>query len=148
MRRRKFSFGDGLIDEEVSDLGEDWAKHADAVLADKDIIDNIPAHRVPGMREEIESVGATPRYLPPNSPDLNLIQLTFSKIMTHLRKAAEPAWSRDWCNRCLPQSQGMCQLGAARNVVGIISGSVRNRAARFCESSTFALCSSLRSWVC
>jgi hypothetical protein len=28
----------GLIGEEVSDLREDWMKHADAVLADEDIL--------------------------------------------------------------------------------------------------------------
>src|SRR5260370_8138438 len=37
MRRAQLSFGDGLIDEEVSDLREDWMKHADRVLADEDI---------------------------------------------------------------------------------------------------------------
>jgi IS5 family transposase len=31
MRRAQLSFGDGLIAEEVSDLREDWMKHADAV---------------------------------------------------------------------------------------------------------------------
>ena len=34
----QLSFGDGLIAEEVSDLREDWMKHADAVLADEDIV--------------------------------------------------------------------------------------------------------------
>src|SRR3984893_3851144 len=38
MRRRQLSFGDGLIAEEISDLREDWMKHADAVLADEDIV--------------------------------------------------------------------------------------------------------------
>src|ERR1700731_4861106 len=38
MRRRQLSFGDGLIAEEVSDLREDWMKHADEVLADEDIV--------------------------------------------------------------------------------------------------------------
>ena len=38
MRRAQLSFGDGLIDEEVSDLREDWMKHADAVLADEAIV--------------------------------------------------------------------------------------------------------------
>ena len=38
MRRAQLSFGDGLIAEEVSDLSEDWMKHADAVLADEDIV--------------------------------------------------------------------------------------------------------------
>ena len=38
MRRAQLSFGDGLIAEEVSDLREDWMKHADAVLADEAIV--------------------------------------------------------------------------------------------------------------
>jgi IS5 family transposase len=38
MRRKQLSFGDGLIAEEVSDLREDWMKHADAVLADEEIV--------------------------------------------------------------------------------------------------------------
>jgi transposase, IS5 family len=38
MRRAQLSFGDGLIAEEVSDLREDWMKHADVVLADEDIV--------------------------------------------------------------------------------------------------------------
>src|SRR5260370_27491071 len=38
MGRAQLSFGDGLIAEEVSDLREDWMKHADAVLADEDMV--------------------------------------------------------------------------------------------------------------
>ena len=38
MRRKQLSFGDGLIAEEVSDLCEDWMPHADAVLADEEIV--------------------------------------------------------------------------------------------------------------
>src|SRR6202521_1689045 len=38
MPRRQLSFGDGLIAEEVSDLREDWMTHADAVLADEEIV--------------------------------------------------------------------------------------------------------------
>src|SRR5258705_4692799 len=38
MRRTQLSFGDGLIAEEVSDLREDWMKHADSVLADEEIV--------------------------------------------------------------------------------------------------------------
>jgi transposase, IS5 family len=38
MRRRQLSFGDGLIAEEVSDLRESWMIHADAVLADEEVI--------------------------------------------------------------------------------------------------------------
>ena len=38
MRRAQLSFGDGLIAGEVSDLREDWMKHADVVLADEAIV--------------------------------------------------------------------------------------------------------------
>ena len=37
-RRAQRTFGDGLIAEEVRDLHEDWMKHADQVLADKEIV--------------------------------------------------------------------------------------------------------------
>ena len=37
-RRAQLSFGDGLIAEEVSDLREDWMKHADKVLDDEQIV--------------------------------------------------------------------------------------------------------------
>ncbi len=37
-RRAQRTFGDGLIAEEVKDLHEEWMKHADRVLADKEIV--------------------------------------------------------------------------------------------------------------
>jgi transposase len=53
------------------------------------IMDNLPVHKAPGVREMIEAVGATLLYLPPYSPDLNPIEQAFSKLKAHLRKAAE-----------------------------------------------------------
>jgi IS5 family transposase len=38
MRRVQLSFGDGLIAAEVSDLSQDWMKHADRVLDDEQIV--------------------------------------------------------------------------------------------------------------
>jgi Transposase domain (DUF772)/Transposase DDE domain len=38
MRRAQLGFGDGLIAEEVSDLREDWMRHADQILADEQIV--------------------------------------------------------------------------------------------------------------
>jgi transposase len=52
-------------------------------------MDNLPVHRVAGVEEAIEAMGATLIYLPPYSPDLNPIELAFSKVKAHLRKAAE-----------------------------------------------------------
>jgi IS5 family transposase len=37
-RRAQRTFGDGLIAEEVKDLHEEWMKHADRVLGDKEIV--------------------------------------------------------------------------------------------------------------
>jgi len=60
-------------------------------LKRKDIvmIDNLPAHKAAGVREAIEARGATLRYLPKYSPDLNPIEMSFSKLKADLRKAAE-----------------------------------------------------------
>jgi transposase len=52
-------------------------------------IDNLPAHKAAGVREAIEARGATLRYLPKYSPDLNPIEMSFSKLKADLRKAAE-----------------------------------------------------------
>jgi len=51
------------------------------------IADNLSSHKVAGVKEAIETVGATLRYLPPYSPDLNPIEQLFSKLKTMLRKA-------------------------------------------------------------
>src|SRR4029453_13876543 len=53
------------------------------------VMDNLPAHKVPGVREAIEAVGETGRYLPQYSPDLNPIEMPFSKFKAFLRKASE-----------------------------------------------------------
>jgi len=53
------------------------------------LMDHLPAHKVAGIAEAIEAAGATLIYLPKYSPDLNPIELAFSKLKAHLRKAAE-----------------------------------------------------------
>ena len=52
------------------------------------IMDNLSSHKVAGVREAIKAVGAFLLYLPPYSPDLNPIELAFSKLKALLRKAA------------------------------------------------------------
>jgi len=60
-------------------------------LAPGDIVvmDNLAAHKVCGVREAIETAGASVLYLPPYSPDLNPIEQLFAKLKALLRKAAE-----------------------------------------------------------
>lgn len=52
------------------------------------ILDNLASHKVRGVRETIEGVGAHVLYLPPYSPDLNPIELAFSKLRRLLRSLA------------------------------------------------------------
>jgi transposase len=53
------------------------------------VMDNLPVHKVAGVAEAIEAMGATLRYLPSYSPDLNPIELAFRQMKAHPRRAAE-----------------------------------------------------------
>jgi transposase len=63
------------------------------------VADNVSFHKVAGVEDEIQSVGASLRYLPQYSPDLNPIELVFHPLKTSLRKAAER--TIDGLNRCV-----------------------------------------------
>jgi transposase len=52
------------------------------------VMDNLPAHKVSGVREAIRAVGASLMYLPSYSPDLNPIEQLFAKLKALLRRSA------------------------------------------------------------
>jgi transposase len=52
------------------------------------VMDNLPAHKVAGVRETIEATGAMLLHLPPYSPDFNPIEMAFAKFKALLRSAA------------------------------------------------------------
>src|SRR3954451_24976096 len=60
------------------------------------VLDNLSAHKVPGIREAIEAAGAKLFYLPPYSPDFNPIEQLFAKLKALLRKAAERSVEGLW----------------------------------------------------
>lgn len=60
------------------------------------VLDNLPAHKPAAIREAIEAAGAVVLFLPPYSPDFNPIELAFSKMKAHLRKAAARALPGLW----------------------------------------------------
>jgi transposase len=60
------------------------------------VMDNLSSHKKPGVREAISQAGATLAYLPPYSPDLNPIELAFSKLKTLLRKFGERTVQALW----------------------------------------------------
>ena len=49
-------------------------------------MDNLTSHKVKGVIDPIIAVGASVIYLPPYSPDLNPIEMMWSKMKAYLRK--------------------------------------------------------------
>jgi transposase len=54
--------------------------------ADVVVMDNLGAHHATGIREAIEATGARVLFMPPYSPDLNAIELCWSKFKGVLRR--------------------------------------------------------------
>ena len=67
-------------------------------LAKGDIVfmDNLRTHKIDGVREAVAAAGATVRYLPAYSPDLNPIEMAFSKLKAALRKGAKRTVKELW----------------------------------------------------
>lgn len=57
------------------------------------VLDNLPAHKVAGIRQAVTARNAQLFYLPPYSPDMNPIEMAFSKLKALMRQ--EPARTID-----------------------------------------------------
>ena len=79
---------DGAMD------GPSFLAYVEQVLAptlnkgDIVFMDNLRTHKIDGVAAAIEAVDAKVRYLPAYSPDLNPIEMAFSKLKMALRKGA------------------------------------------------------------
>ena len=79
---------DGAMD------GPSFLAYVEQVLAptlrkgDIVLMDNLRTHKIDGVAAAIEAAGAKLRYLPAYSPDLNPIEMVFSKLKGALRKGA------------------------------------------------------------
>src|SRR4030088_1027711 len=62
------------------------------------VLDNLSAHKVPGVREAVEAAGGTLLYLPAYSPDFNPIEQLFAKLEALLARPPS-ARSRGLWNR-------------------------------------------------
>ena len=65
-------------------------------LGDTVIMDNLSSHKVAGARAAIEAAGANLLYLPPYSPDVNPIEMAFSKLKSLLRAKALRTMDELW----------------------------------------------------
>jgi transposase len=63
------------------------------------IMDNLSSHKRVGVREAIETAGATLLYLPPYSPDLNPIENAFAKFKWLLKSTPQRTIESLW-NAC------------------------------------------------
>ncbi len=99
----------GVIDGAMD--GESFLAYVDQILVptlqagDIVIADNLAAHHVDGVQRLIEAAGATLRYLPPYSPDLNPIELSFAKLKAIVRAARCRSIETLWplLGACLPR---------------------------------------------
>ncbi len=60
------------------------------------ILDNLPAHKSKVARDILEDIGAWFLFLPKYSPDLNPIEMAFSKLKALIRKAAARPYDDLW----------------------------------------------------
>jgi transposase len=69
-----------------------------AALKPSDIVimDNLGSHKSAAIRRMIQAAGARLWYLPPYSPDLNLIEQAFAKIKHWMRAAQKRTIDEVW----------------------------------------------------
>jgi len=60
------------------------------------ILDNLSSHKSEKAAQTLRNIGAWFLFLPPYSPDLNPIEMAFSKLKAHLRKAAARTFDEVW----------------------------------------------------
>ncbi|EAV43087.1 probable insertion sequence transposase protein [Stappia aggregata IAM 12614] len=60
------------------------------------VMDNLGSHKSAAVRDAIKAAGATLRFLPPYSPDLNPIEQAFSKIKHWMRQAQKRSIEETW----------------------------------------------------
>ena len=62
------------------------------------VMDNLSSHKGPHVRQMIEAAGASLLFLPAYSPDLNPIEMAFSKLKQLLRSAGHRTLNALWAD--------------------------------------------------
>jgi transposase len=100
------------------------------------ITDNVRVHKVAGVSEAIEARGATVPSFPAYSPDLNPIELAFSKLKAHLR--ASTARSTPGCSPpSAPRSRASLRANAP--LISLMQAIARSNRKRLCPPAKRAV---------
>jgi transposase len=92
------------------------------------VMDNLPAHKVDGVRQAIEAVGARLIYLSPYSPDFNPIAILRTVLGVRLEKSYPP-------HRVQVQVKHGAPMDSLKSIVaGLLTtaGHLANRSVSFC----------------
>lgn len=81
-------FVEGAVDAEVFTAYLQHVLCPELQPDDVVILDNLATHKIAAVEKLINARGASVRYLPAYSPDLNPIEQAFAKLKAHLRQAA------------------------------------------------------------
>lgn len=76
------------------------------------ILDNVSSHKVDGIQDAIEAMGARLEYLPSYSPDLSPIEQCWSKLKAMLR--AKAARTRKYLDQAITEALAMITAQDAR----------------------------------
>jgi transposase len=79
---------DGPVDAEIFTVYLERVLCPQLRSGDILIMDNLSTHKIDKVMRLVCACGAELLYLPPYSPDLNPIEMAFSKLKAHLRQAA------------------------------------------------------------
>ena len=93
------------------------------------VMDNFSSHKVEGIQEDIEAVGAKLVYLPPYSPDFNPIGNCWSKVKEFLR--AKAARTYETLDQAITEainnpaaSYGVLEIAGSDSLPFMISGRI------------------------
>ncbi len=87
---------DGAMNREAFDLYIETQLAPTLAPGDVVILDNLAAHKSQRAAQALKARGAWFLFLPPYSPDLNPIEMAFSKLKAHLRAAAARTFDALW----------------------------------------------------
>ena len=99
--------------------GEMFDRYVETQLAptlragDVVILDNLSSHKNPSAARTLREIGTWFLFLPPYSPDLNPIEMAFSKLKALIRKAGGPEHTKTSGKR----SAGFATCSQTRNAI-------------------------------